>query len=404
MGRVVISLLSLAISVANPHYCDCLHRATAPQWILIFAPNRARACKRFSLFSTTDQEDFMFIHTRACLFLAVLLPGMVKASAQISPTAEASSRSIHLNVVVAGKSGSPVVGLQRQDFTLLDNKSPQPFTSFKAVSVVQEPVQVILLIDAVNIDFRRVAYVREEVQKFLRANGGHLAHPTTIAVLTDKGTQMQKDFSSDGNALGASLDHDAIGLRQITRSTGIWGANDRVQISLTAVRQLTAYAASVPGRTVVLWVSPGWPLLSGARIQLDSKQQQQIFGDVITFSTQLRQANVTLYNINPLGPGENLLRADYYQDFVKGVSKSDQTDLADLSLQVLAAQSGGLVLEGDSDVAGLLTRCFEDTSSWYEITFDPPPAERPNEYHSIAITVDKPGLTARTRTGYYSQP
>ena len=347
----------------------------------------------------------MFIHTRICLFLVVLLPGMVTASAQqIPPTAEASSRSVHLNVVVAAKSGSPVIGLQRQDFTLMDNKSPQPIMSFKAVSAVQEPVQVILLIDAVNIDFTRVAYVREEVQKFLRTNGGHLAHPTTIAVLTDKGTQMQKDFSSDGNALSASLDHYTIGLRQITRSTGIWGANDRVQISLTAVRQLTAYAASVPGRTIVLWVSPGWPLLSGARIQLDSKQQQQIFDDVITFSAQLRQANVTLYNINPLGPGENLLRANYYQEFVKGVSKSAQTDLADLSLQVLAAQSGGLVLQGDSDVTGLLTRCLEDTASWYQITFDPPVAERPNEYHRVEITVDKPGLTARTRTGYYTQP
>jgi VWFA-related protein len=347
----------------------------------------------------------MFIHTRICLFLVVLLPGMVTASAQqIPPTAEASSRSVRLNVVVAGKSGSPVTGLQRQDFTLVDNKSPRPITSFKAVSVVQEPVQVILLIDAVNIDFNRVAYVREEVQKFLRANGGHLAHPTTIAVLTDKGTQMQKDFSSDGNALSASLDHYTIGLRQITRGTGIWGANDRVQISITAVRQLTAYAASAPGRTIVLWVSPGWPLLSGARIQLDSKQQQQIFDDVITFSTQLRQANVTLYNINPLGPGENLLRANYYQDFVKGVSKSEQTDLADLSLQVLTAQSGGLVLQGDSDVTGMLTRCLEDTASWYEITFDPPAAERPNEYHRVEITVDKPGLTARTRTGYYAQP
>lgn len=355
--------------------------------------------------STTHQEEFMFIHTRICLFLVVLLPGMVTASAQqIPPTAEASSRSVRLNVVVAGKSGSPVTGLQRQDFTLVDNKSPRPITSFKAVSVVQEPVQVILLIDAVNIDFNRVAYVREEVQKFLRANGGHLAHPTTIAVLTDKGTQMQKDFSSDGNALSASLDHYTIGLRQITRGTGIWGANDRVQISLTAVRQLTAYAASAPGRTIVLWVSPGWPLLSGARIQLDSKQQQQIFDDVITFSTQLRQANVTLYNINPLGPGENLLRANYYQDFVKGVSKSEQTDLADLSLQVLTAQSGGLVLQGDSDVTGMLTRCLEDTASWYEITFDPPAAERPNEYHRVEITMDKPGLTARTRTGYYAQP
>jgi hypothetical protein len=125
---------------------------------------------------------------------------------------------------------------------------------------------------------------------------------------------------------------------------------------------------------------------------------------VITFSPQLRQANVTLYNINPLGPGENLLRANYYQEFVKGVSKSAQTDLADLSLQVLAAQSSGLVLQGDSDVAGLLTRCLEDTASWYEITFDPPVADWPNEFHRVEITVDKPGLTARTRTGYYTQP
>jgi hypothetical protein len=94
----------------------------------------------------------MFIHTRICLFLVVLLPGMVTASAQqIPPTAEASSRSVRLSVVVAAKSGSPVIGLQRQDFTLMDNKSPQPIMSFKAVSAVQEPVQVILLIDAVNI-------------------------------------------------------------------------------------------------------------------------------------------------------------------------------------------------------------------------------------------------------------
>jgi VWFA-related protein len=347
----------------------------------------------------------MFIHKRICLVLAVLLPGMVTTYAQqISPALNATSQSIRLDVVVAPKSGAPVIGLQKKDFTLVDNKSPQPITSFKAVSRGQEPVKVILLIDAVNIDFDRVAYVREEVQKLLRADSGHLAQPMTIAVLTDQGTQMQKDFSSDGNALSASLDHYTIALREITRSTGIWGANDRVQISLAAVRQLTAYAASTPGRTIILWVSPGWPLLSGTRIQLDSKQQRQIFDDVVTFSTQLRQANVTLYNINPLGVEENLLRADYYQEFVKGVSKSDQTDLADLSLQVLAIQSGGLVLNGSNDVTGALKRCLTDTESWYEITFDASVAERPNEYHHIEITMGKPGLTARTSNGYYAQP
>lgn len=189
----------------------------------------------------------MYIRMRICVVLTGLLPGMVIASAQqISPAAHITSRSIRLNVIVSPKSGSPVTGLREQDFTLLDNKSPEAITSFKAASSGQDPVKVILLIDAVNTNFDRVAYVRDQVQKFLKANGGKLANPTSIAVLTDKGPQMQKDFSSDGNALGASLDRYAIGLRQITRSTGIWGANDRVQISLTAVRQLTAYASSIP--------------------------------------------------------------------------------------------------------------------------------------------------------------
>lgn len=343
--------------------------------------------------------------TRIGLILLGLLPGTVTAFAQtISPAPQADPHTVRLDVVVAPKSGPPVTGLQGADFTLLDNQSPQPITSFRAVSASEEPVKVILLIDAVNSDFNRVAYVRQEVQKFLKADEGKLAHPTTLAVLTDKGTQMEKDFTSDGNALSASLDHYTIGLREIRRDSGIWGANDRVQISLTAVQQLALYAATIPGRKIVLWVSPGWPLLSGPRMDLDSKQQQQIFGNVVAFSKELQRAHITLYNINPLGPEQNLFRADYYQQFVKGVAKPGQTDLADLSLQVLALQSGGLSLNGSSDVAGGLRKCLADTQSWYEISFQPRSGETPNEYHHIDVKVEKPGLITRTRDGYYAQP
>jgi VWFA-related protein len=347
----------------------------------------------------------MFISRPIYLAVAVLLPGMAIASAQQqAPVAHATSRSVRFNVIVTPKSGPPVTGLRKEDFKLMDNKAAQPITSFREVSAAQEPVKVILLIDAVNTDFGRVSYVRDEVQKFLRADSGHLAHPTTIAVLTDKGAEMEKEFSTDGEGLSASLDHYTSGLREINRSSGIWGADERVQISLAAVGQLASYAATIPGRKILLWVSPGWPLLSGPRAELDSKQQQQIFGDVVAYSRQFRDANLTLYNVNPLGPEENQLRADYFQDFVKGVSKPNQTDIADLSLQVLAVQSGGLALYGNSDVAGSLRKCLTDTESWYEITFDATIAERPNEYHHIQVTVDKPGLTARTRDGYYAQP
>jgi hypothetical protein len=33
-----------------------------------------------------------------------------------------------------------------------------------------------------------------------------------------------------------------------------------------------------------------------------------------------------------------------------------------------------------------------------------PDADQANEYHALGVTVDKPGITARTCTGYYAQP
>lgn len=45
-----------------------------------------------------------------------------------------------------------------------------------------------------------------------------------------------------------------------------------------------------------------------------------------------------------------------------------------------------------------------DTQAYYELSFSPAPSDRRDEYHHLTIQVAKPGLTARTRDGYYSQP
>jgi VWFA-related protein len=351
--------------------------------------------------------------TRCLLLLASLLPTVALAQQAPppatlptvpSPAAAATDRNIRIDVVVADKSGAPVGGLEQKDFTLLDNSMAEPMTSFKAVSMGQEPVEVILLMDAVNTRFDTVAYERDQVEKFLRAGDAKMPHPMTIAYLTDKGVQIEKGFSKDGNVLAGIVDGYATGLRQITRSTGYWGATERLQISLTGIHELTAYAKTLPGRKVIVWISPGWPLLSGVRQDLDNKQQAQIFHDIVSFSNEMRDARLTIYNINPRGVGEPLLRANYYQEFVKGIRKQSQTQIGNLGLQVLAVQSGGLTLESSNDISASLSRCIGETESWYEMTLAMPPAEQPNEYHHLEIKVDKPGLAARTRDGYYAQP
>lgn len=45
-----------------------------------------------------------------------------------------------------------------------------------------------------------------------------------------------------------------------------------------------------------------------------------------------------------------------------------------------------------------------DANAFYVLTFEGLPGDGPNEYHALETKVDKPGLTARTRTGYYAQP
>jgi VWFA-related protein len=318
------------------------------------------------------------------------------------PRPSGSSHRIQLDVVVDTKSAQPVNYLGQQDFTILDNKSPRPITSFKVVTGSQEPVSVILFIDAVNTPYELVADLRNQTENLLKENEGALAHPTSIAVLTDDGVQLPNAFSANGMALSDDLEHRTIGLHEITRSDQ-WSAEDRLTICVKALHQLTQFASRLPGRKVILWISPGFPLASGpASASLTPKAEQAIFGDVTYFSGELRQNNITLYNINPVGASQPMFRANYYQNFVKGVARPDETQLADLSIQVLSVQSGGLALVSDNDVAGMIQKCLDDVNSWYEITFEPPPADKPNEYHHIEVRLDQPGLVARTRTGYYS--
>jgi hypothetical protein len=78
--------------------------------------------------------------------------------------------------------------------------------------------------------------------------------------------------------------------------------------------------------------------------------------------------------------------------------------IGNLALQVFALQSGGRVLNASNDVTAQIALAASDAACFYTLKINSPPSERPNEYRAISVSVDKPGLKARTRTGYYAQP
>jgi VWFA-related protein len=340
-------------------------------------------------------------HSFAQQSVQALPPG----AATESPS-NTASRHITLDVVVADQAGQAVRGLQQSNFTVLDDKQPQPLTSFRSVenptAKPDPPVEVILVVDEVNTSFHDVAIVRQQAAQFLGQNGGKLEWPVSLVFFTVSGA-VGGTPSQDGNALIAELNQRATALRGATRSQGLHGAVERINLSLRTLGQLIDYQIPRPGRKLVLWISTGWSLLSTPRVELSSKDQQGLFASIVGISTGMRNARITLYNVNPIGSGGGVLKS-YYKDFVKGVKTPNQVRTGNLALQVLAYQSGGLVLNSSNDLAGEIATCVHDANAFYLLTFEGAIADGPNDYHALEVTTDRPGLEVRARTGYYAQP
>jgi VWFA-related protein len=336
------------------------------------------------------------------LVLALCSTAVPSQQTAPSPPPPASGR-IYLDVVVTPKSGTPASGLQQQDFTILDNKAPQAITSFAALGGPHAAIELVVLVDTINADVTTVTFERAQIDKFFKADGGHLAYPTSLAIVDDSGLRMGDTPTKDGNLLSAALAQSDLGLRSIHKDTGVSNDADRAHLSLVAAQRLAIKEATRPGRKIVLWVSPGWPLLSSPNLNYDEKQTQQLFRQTVVMSTLLRRAGVTLYSINPVGASEGTHQLDYDQ-FLKGAAKPSQALPGYLALQVMAIQSGGLALTGSNDIASALDHCLTDLAAYYELSFDPPPGDRRDDLHTLQVKVSQPGLIARTRTSYYAQP
>jgi VWFA-related protein len=318
-----------------------------------------------------------------------------------STPATAAGNSIILDVVVS-QSGQAIAGLQQQNFTLLDNKQPQKITSFQSLDAAnpQSPTEILLLLDEVNTPFRYGSVARDQLTKFLESVP-ELPAPASLVFFSDAGAAATNP-SRDPKILVADLKKHEQPLPNGKLSQGEFGAVERFNLSLRTLAQLADYESRRPGRKLVVWISTGWAFLSSPRIDLAAKDQDTMFASIVSLSDSLRRARITLYTVDPVGSGG--LYREYYKAFSKGVTNRKQVQGGDLSLQVLAYQSGGLVLNSSNDIAGEIATCVADAKSYYALSFEAAPADGPNEYHALEVKLDKPGLLARSRVGYYAQP
>jgi VWFA-related protein len=334
--------------------------------------------------------------------------GLVQRPPEPQPTQDVSGKQvgqITLDVTVTDASGQPVSGLSEGDFTILDNQHPGKIVSFRAGdgTTATDAAQVILLVDEVNNSFQSVAAERDQMTKYLGRNGGHLPVPISIALFSDSGVKINQP-TQDGSVLIAELEKMPIPIHTVTSAMGGNGTVERFQLSLATLSHLLTYTGQKPGRKLLLWLGPGWPMMSGAHYGSTEGDKHRNWDSIVSFAKDLRQSQTILYSVDSLSSESSLQHSVYYQSFLKPVTSAKDADSGNLALPVLALQSGGRVLNGTNDLAGEIARCVAEAGAYYTIAVRVSPSEAVNDYRSLEVRIAKAGLTARTNTGYYNQP
>jgi VWFA-related protein len=160
-----------------------------------------------------------------------------------------------------------------------------------------------------------------------------------------------------------------------------------------------------PGHKLLIWIGPGWPMLEGPGYRSSDATQRALFNAIVETTRALREARITLYNVNPLDPSSpGMMRSNFYKVFLKGVPSARQAESGDLSVPVLAIHSGGLMFNTPGDLVGLLNRCVAEAKVYYTLGFGPSKADHTDEYRELEVKISKPDMKVRTIAGYYAEP
>ncbi|MDR3742366.1 MAG: VWA domain-containing protein [Terracidiphilus sp.] len=342
------------------------------------------------------------------LFLCVAVSGLM-----LTPKlggAQAASVPAVLDVVVTDKADRPVAGLKAEDFKVVDNKQQRNVIGLREVEGetpnADPAVEAVLLVDEINSSFEVMARERKEIENYLLQSAGPLPIPTSFVFLTETELQYQGQPSRDAKVLLANLEKNPNPQRSFQPQGGFQQAVQMREKSLEALNGLALKLRDRPGRKLVIWISPGWEAFPNLSVQKSAKEMDGLFTYIVSLSTLLREARITLYSVDPYGAQRDLARAanSEYQPFVKGVASAKQADNGNLYLQVIATQTGGKVLYGSNNIARMIDQCLADAQAFYVLSYDAAVARSANEYHGVQIQVGKPGLKARARTGFYAQP
>ena len=384
-------------------------------------------------------------------------------ASSVTPVLHTTARMVIVDVVVHNRQQNAVSGLKVSDFTITDNGKPQSIHAFDEHT--PEPITTeakipemppgeftndssvdaasslnIILLDLLNTPLADQTFARDQAIAYLRK--GQFKGRTAIFALTTR-LLLLRGFSSDPKILlTAFAKKDAAEQRQLLQpadstnpdessndsiayasEAGVEGANAqnfegftesfrkqlRVRYTLDGLDALGRYLANLPGRKNLIWFSGGFPvnILPEEGVSRDADP----FAGAINMEDEFREttnllsrARVAVYPVDSRGlvGFSNIGGRGALLNSAANKAQFQNMTNAHTTMNLLADQTGGKAFYNTNGLSEAMSEAVTNGSTYYAIAYTPTDTRNDGSFHSIHVSIDRPGVTLQYRRGYYS--
>jgi VWFA-related protein len=340
-----------------------------------------------------------------------------------TPVLTVNARIVILDVVVTDKAGHLVPGLAKDDFTIYEDQTQQLIRSFErpeehvlppGVSIestadlakAPDAPVTLLVLDELNTRFEDMAFARNSLEKYLNAQPAMLNQPTALIAATNTKFQLLRDYTLNRQAVLTALKNHFPEYPWRLMQSGKTGpgAAERLAMSLGSLEQIAEAVSGHPGRKNVVWVGRGFPAVN---TQDSTDQAAAVIEKAVQHVIDvMRDARITLTTIDPTANTSAIVDIETPEDLdmAEGANGADPM-AGDVNFQLLAPATGGRVYLSRNDVDAEIGTSIRDGDNYYTLSYTPTSASNSTQpYRRIHIKMNRPGLTATTRNGYYVEP
>jgi len=297
----------------------------------------------------------------------------------------------------------------------------------------------VILLDGLNTAFTDQHYAKEALIKFLN----QLRPADRVAIYTlANGLRVLHDFTSDTESLLAALqkhrNQDSSALSASSYDDANTGDDDldsfldrsneaiatfyqarRAQTTLDALQTIAHHLAGMPGRKNLIWLSGSFPTLVGLGPDGSPGQDFQDFSnDMQRAWRTMNDSGIAIYPVDARGlmgaftmsPSMSPAsrgKAPARGQTPRGQAPMDQRAQTGIlqtqgTMREIADRTGGRAFMNTNDLTGAIHQAMDDARVTYVLAYSPSNDQWDNRFREIKLKLNRPGLEARYRKGYYA--